>query len=303
MWTSFLASFPSPASGILKIGPISLHAYGMCIAFGMLAAVTWTSKRWVAQGGDQADVGRVATFALPAGVIGARIYHVVTDFRSFKGDWARAFKVWEGGLGVLGGVALGTVVGLLVARQRRLPLAALLDAAAPALPLAQAIGRWGNWFNQELFGRPSTLPWAVEISPTRRPDAYRVFSTFHPTFLYESIWNLLVVGLVVFVQRKFRHRLKPGRLFAVYLAGYAFGRFFIERMRTDEATEIFGQRVNVFVAAVLFLISVAIVATGVQRGGKQGDQKQGDQKQSDDQHNDENQSGENAAQPSGSLTE
>jgi prolipoprotein diacylglyceryl transferase len=263
MLMSALASIPSPASGILKIGPISLHAYGMCIALGMLAAVTWTSKRWVVQGGNQADVGRVATFALPAGVVGARVYHVMTDYRSFKGDWSRALKLWEGGLGIWGGIALGTIVGLIVARQQKLTLMTLLDAAAPALPLAQAIGRWGNWFNQELFGRPSTLPWAVEIAPGRRPDAYRAFSTFHPTFLYESLWNLLVVGLVVVVQRKFHHRLKPGRLFAVYVAGYTFGRFFIERMRTDEATKILGQRVNVFVAAVLFLVAAFSIVTGV----------------------------------------
>ncbi len=265
MWTSALASIPSPSSGIIKIGPVSLHAYGMCIAIGMLAAVSWTSKRWVAQGGSKNDVGRVATFALPAGVIGARIYHVATDFRNFKGDWARALKIWEGGLGIWGGIALGTVVGLLVARRMRLSLPALLDAAAPALPLAQAIGRWGNWFNQELFGRPSTLPWAVEIAPTKRPLDYTVFKTFHPTFLYESLWNLLVVALVLIVHRKFRKRLKPGRLFAVYVAGYTFGRFFIERMRTDEATKILGQRVNVFVAAVLFVIAMFFVVTGIKR--------------------------------------
>lgn len=263
MWTSALASIPSPSSGIVKIGPISLHAYGLCIALGMLAAVTWTSKRWVAQGGSQNDVGKVATFALPAGVVGARIYHVVTDYRSFKGHWFRALKVWEGGLGIWGGIALGTVVGLLVARQKHLSLTALLDAAAPALPLAQAIGRWGNWFNQELFGRPSTLPWAVEIAPRHRPDAYKIFTTFHPTFLYESFWNLCVVALILVVQRKFSDRLKPGRLFAVYVAGYTFGRFFIERMRTDDATKILGQRVNVFVAAVLFLIAMFFVVNGV----------------------------------------
>jgi prolipoprotein diacylglyceryl transferase len=260
MW-NVIASIPSPSSGILKIGPLSLHAYGLCIAVGMLAAVTWTSKRWVNQGGDQNDIGKIATMALPAGVIGARIYHVATDWKKFRGDWLQAFKIWEGGLGIWGGIGLGVVVGLLVAKQRHLSLTALLDAVAPTLPLAQAIGRWGNWFNQELFGGPSTLPWAVEIAKDKR-GAFSQFATFHPTFLYESLWNLFVIGIVLTVERKTKHRLKPGRLFAVYVSGYTFGRFFIERIRTDQASLIFGQRINVFVSATLFAVAVLFVVTG-----------------------------------------
>ncbi len=269
MWSLMSGSLPSPSSGVLKIGPLSLHAYGLCIALGMLAAVNWSSKRWVAKGGNPNDIGRIAIFALPAGVIGARIYHVITDVNTFRGNWPRAFEIWKGGLGIWGGVFLGTVVGLAVGRMRKLSVPSLLDMAAPAIPLAQAIGRWGNWFNQELYGNPSTLPWAVEID--RPPTALKEFKTFHPTFLYESLWNLLVVGLVLVCERTIGKRLKPGRLFAVYVAGYSLGRFFIERIRTDEATKILGQRVNVFVAGALFLAAVLVLVTGVRRNGSAPD--------------------------------
>jgi prolipoprotein diacylglyceryl transferase len=263
MFMSLVASLPSPSSGNLKIGPLNLHAYGLCIAFAMVAAVSWSSKRWIARGGGPNDIPGIATFALPAGIIGARIYHVITDAGSFKGRWGDAFKIWEGGLGIWGGVGMGVVVGLSVAWVKKLSLSTLLEVVAPTLPLAQAIGRWGNWFNQELFGKPSDLPWAVEISRKKRPDGYTPFETFHPTFLYESLWNLLVVALVLTVERLLGKRLKPGRLFAVYVAGYTFGRFFIERMRTDEATKILGQRVNVFVALVLFLCAIIAIVTGI----------------------------------------
>ncbi len=231
----------------------------------MAAGVWLTGRRWASRGGDANAIGRVATWALPAGIIGARIYHVITDWSSFKGRRADVFKVWEGGLGVWGGVALGTVVGLIAARSIGLPTRAILEVAAPGIPLAQAIGRWGNWFNQELFGRPSTLPWAVEISQKNRPKQYADFATFHPTFLYESLWNLLVVGLVLFVERRFRHRLKPGRLFAVYVAGYCAGRIVIEQMRTDTATRLLGLRVNTFVAAALFVAATVTLLTGIRQ--------------------------------------
>jgi prolipoprotein diacylglyceryl transferase len=257
------ASFPSPSSGILKLGPISLHAYGLCIAFGMAAAVGLASRRWVARGGHQDHIGKMAVWALPAGIIGARMYHVLTDWQKFNGRRMDAFKIWEGGLGIWGGVFLGTVVGLLKAKHLRLPLRTMLDVAAPAIPLAQAIGRWGNWFNQELFGRPSTLPWAIQIDRNRRPDEFKPFETFHPTFLYESLWNLLVVGVVLLVEKALGQRLKPGRLFAVYVAGYTFGRLLIEQMRTDEATKLFGLRINTFTAGALLLLAIVALATGL----------------------------------------
>ncbi len=260
-----LSSFPSPSSGILKIGPLSLHAYGVCIALGMALGVWFAGRRWAARGGDSSDLGRMATWALPAGIIGARIYHIATDWKSFDGRRGAMFKIWEGGLGIWGGVALGTIVGLLAARALKLPLTAMLEVAAPAIPLAQAVGRWGNWFNQELFGRPSTLPWAVEIARDKRPKGYTIFETFHPTFLYESLWNLSVVGIVLLVEKKFGKRLKPGRLFAVYVGGYSLGRLVIEQMRTDSATKIFGYRINTFTAGALILGSIIVLANGLRR--------------------------------------
>ncbi len=229
----------------------------------MACAVYFAGRRWAKQGGDPNVVGQIATWALPAGVIGARLYHVATDWKKFSGRWGDIFKIWEGGLGIWGGVILGTLVGLLVTRVKKLPLGGMMTAAAPAIPLAQAIGRWGNWFNQELFGRPSTLPWAVEIAPQHRSDAYQLFKTFEPTFLYESIWNLLVVGLVLFVEKRFGKRLKSGRLFAVYVAGYSAGRLVIEQLRTDEATMILGLRINTFVAAALVISALIVLATGL----------------------------------------
>ncbi len=261
-----LSSLPSPSSGVLKLGPLSLHAYGVCIALGMALGVWFAGRRWAARGGDAGDLGRMATWALPAGVIGARIYHVITDWKSFNGRRGDIFKIWEGGLGIWGGVALGTVAGLLAARTFKLPLTAMLEVAAPAIPLAQAVGRWGNWFNQELFGGPSTLPWAVEIAREKR-GTQTGFETFHPTFLYESLWNLLVVGLVLMVERRWGKRLKPGRPFAVYVGGYSVGRLAIEQMRTDTATMLFGYRINTFVAAGLILASLVVLATGLRRGG------------------------------------
>ncbi len=259
------ASLPSPSSGILKLGPLSLHAYGVCIALGMAVGVSFAGRRWAARGGDANGIGRVATWALPAGIIGARIYHVITDWSSFSGRRGDIFKIWEGGLGIWGGVALGAIVGVIAARAAGIPMTAILDVAAPCIPLAQAIGRWGNWFNQELFGRPSTLPWAVEIAEKNRPKQYLTSATFHPTFLYEAIWNVLVVGLVLFVERRFGRRLKPGRLFAVYVGGYCAGRIVIEQMRIDTATKLLGLRVNTFVAGALLIGAALALATGLQK--------------------------------------
>jgi prolipoprotein diacylglyceryl transferase len=265
-----IASIPSPSSGILKLGPLSLHAYGICIALGAAAAVWLTGRRWRKSGGDPAVVGSIATWAVPAGIIGARMYHVITDWRDFRADWLRVFKIWEGGLGIWGGVILGTLVGVIVTRIKGLPMGAMMAAAAPAIPLAQAIGRWGNWFNQELFGRPSTLPWAVEISTKNRSDEFTLFKTFEPTFLYESLWNLFVVGLVLVVEKRFGKQLKSGRLFAVYVAGYCFGRLIIEQRRTDPATMVMGLRINTFVAAAFLIGALIILLTGIRKSDDTG---------------------------------
>jgi prolipoprotein diacylglyceryl transferase len=260
-------SIPSPSSDAIHIGPLRFTAYGFCIAVGVAIAVTVASRRWVRNGGHPSDMGAIATWAVPAGVIGARLYHLATDWKSYRGHWwPDAAKLWDGGLGVWGGIGLGVVVGLVVARKRGLPLPTMLDMVAPAIPLAQAAGRWGNWFNQELFGRPTTLPWALEISPANRPARFRNFATFHPTFLYESLWNVLVAIVVVLVERRTRGRWKGGRLFALYVAMYTFMRFFIERIRVDNAYRLAGLRINEWVSGVIFLIATAFLLRPRRRG-------------------------------------
>ncbi len=206
-------------------------------------------------------------WAVPAGIVGARLYHVVTDYELYTHHPLRALAIWDGGLGIPGGIAAGVAAGILVARHRHQPVAPLLDAVAPALPLAQAIGRWGNWFNQELFGRPSSLPWAVHIDLAHRPPGLQQIATYHPTFLYESLWNLAVVALVLLVER--RHRLRPGRLFAVSVAGYAIGRFLIERLRIDYAHTIAGLRLNEWTSLLLLGGALAVIVTGRQPSASQ----------------------------------
>ncbi len=259
MTPALLAFIPSPDSGAIHIGPLQLRAYGLMIALGVIAAVWLTGKRVVERGiGKADDVSAIALWAVPAGIIGARIYHVITDPELFKGQWYKAFYIWEGGLGIWGGIGLGVVVGLWVANRRGMPLLPLLDCAAPALALAQAIGRWGNYWNQELFGRPTTLPWGLRIDLANRPAGYAQFATFQPTFLYESLWNFALCGVLLLIDR--RHRLRPGRLFVVYVVGYTFARFFIERLRIDTANKILGLRVNEWVAGLMFLGGVVFLA-------------------------------------------
>jgi prolipoprotein diacylglyceryl transferase len=260
---SVLASIPSPSRGTIGLGPLKFNAYGLCIALGAIAAVSFSSKRWQRWGGNADDVAAISMFAVPAGVIGARLYHLATDWKSYRGNWGNALRIWDGGLGIWGGIALGTLVGLYVGRKRGCSMLGLLDAAAPALPLAQAIGRWGNWFNVELFGGPTKLPWGLEVPLAKRPSAYRDFSTFHPTFLYESLWNLFVVALVLGVERRFGKKLPKGRLFAVYVAGYTFGRFWIERIRTDRASKILGLRINEWTASILFVAALLVLFVSV----------------------------------------
>jgi phosphatidylglycerol---prolipoprotein diacylglyceryl transferase len=256
---ALLAFIPSPESGAIRIGSLQLRAYGLMIALGVIAAVWLTGRRIVERGiGKAEDASAIALWAVPAGIIGARIYHVITDPQLFQGQWYKVFYVWEGGLGIWGGIGLGVAVGLWVGHRRGLPMLPLLDAAAPALALAQAIGRWGNYWNQELFGRPTTLPWGLEIDIQNRPDGYTQYATFHPTFLYESLWNLALCGVLLLIDR--RHRLRPGRLFVVYVAGYTFARFFIERVRIDTANKILGLRVNEWVSAIIFLAAAGFLA-------------------------------------------
>lgn len=240
--TVALAFLPAPPGNGIHLGPFEVRAYGLMIAIGVIAAVALAQRRWQDRGGDPGDISALATWAVPAGVIGARIYHVATDPELFRGRWLHAFAIWEGGLGIPGGIAAGVLTGVFVARRRGLPVPALLDVVAPALPLAQAIGRWGNWFNQELFGRPTSLPWALRVDAAHRPAEYGQLATFHPTFLYESLWNLALVAALLWLDR--RRTLRVGRLFALYVGGYALGRLWVEALRVDPANRIVGLRIN-----------------------------------------------------------
>ena len=253
-----LASIPSPSQGVWELGPFPLRAYALCIIAGIVVAVWLTEKRWIARGGAPGDVLDIATWAVPFGIIGARIYHVITSPQAYfgeGGDPLRAFAIWEGGLGIWGGVALGVVGAWIGCRRRGIPPLAFADAAAPGVLVAQAIGRLGNWFNQELFGRPTDLPWGLEIGLARRPSEYLDVATFHPTFLYELLWNLAAAAVVIWADRRFR--LSHGRAFALYVALYCAGRAWIELLRIDDANEFLGVRLNVFTAVVVGLLAVA----------------------------------------------
>lgn len=230
----------------------------MAIAAGVLAAVWLSTKLWVRQGGSAEDVTAIATWGVPGGIIGARTYHVATDYQLYTDDFAKAFAIWDGGLGIWGGIAGGVGAGLLAAKRRGLPLLKLLDIAGPSLALAQAIGRLGNYFNQELFGRPLSAPWALQIDPEHRPAGYEASATFHPTFLYESLWNLLLCAILLVIHKRFD--LGAGRIFGLYVLGYTFARFFIERIRIDETHHIAGLRLNEWTSIIMFVITAAILA-------------------------------------------
>ncbi|HMS86986.1 MAG TPA: prolipoprotein diacylglyceryl transferase [Acidimicrobiales bacterium] len=255
-----VGAIPSPPENAIGIGPLQLRAYGLAIAFGVLVGVWVAQRRWATRGGNPADISYLATWSVIAGLIGARAYHVLTDYDRFQGRWLHAFAVWEGGLGIPGGLLAGVVTGVVLARRRGLPAAQLLDVVAPAIPIAQAIGRLGNWFNQELFGRPTNLPWGLRVDVAHRPDSYERFATFHPTFLYEALWNLALAGLLVLYERR-RPGAPPGTLFALYVGGYGLGRLWVEALRIDDATRLAGLRVNIWVS--LLAIAASIVALAV----------------------------------------
>ena len=250
-----LALLPSPPTGVVHIGPFPLRAYALCIILGVVLAVVLGDRRFVARGGRPGAVADVATWAVPGGIVGARLYHVVTSPSAYLEDPVRALYVWQGGLGIPGGVLGGVLVGWLVCRRQGIAPGALADAIAPGVALAQAVGRFGNWFNQELFGRPTDLPWALSIDPENRPDRYAGVDGFHPTFLYESLWDVGVALLVLWADR--RYRLSHGRAFALYLAAYAVGRAWIEALRVDEASTFLGLRLNDWVMAVVLAGAVA----------------------------------------------
>ncbi|MEV7642156.1 prolipoprotein diacylglyceryl transferase [Streptomyces rubiginosohelvolus] len=262
-----LASIPSPSTGVIELGPIPLRGYAFCIIIGVFVAVWFGNKRWIARGGKAGTVADIAVWAVPFGLVGGRLYHVITDYQLYFSDgenWVDAFKIWEGGLGIWGAIAFGAVGAWIGCRRRGIPLPAWADALAPGIAFAQAIGRWGNWFNQELYGKPTDLPWAVEISE----GANRVAGTYHPTFLYESLWCIGVALLVIWADRRFT--LGHGRAFALYVAAYCAGRAWIEYMRVDEAHHILGLRLNVWTAIIVFVLAVVyIVVSAKLRPGRE----------------------------------
>lgn len=280
---ALLASIPSPETNEIVVGPLHLRAYGLMIALGVIAAVELARRRWRARGHDPDEISGMALWAVPAGLIGARLYHVMTDWQRFEGRWIDAVKVWEGGLGIPGGIALGALAGVLYARHKKMPLGDLADTVAPALPLAQAIGRLGNWFNQELFGGPTSLPWGLKIDLANRPDRYLDATTFHPTFLYEGLWNLALMAVLILIDRK--RVLRAGSLFWVYVGGYFTGRLWVEAMRIDPASLILGIRVNIWLSIIAIAFSFTFVAV---RGRRRPDDEVGaDEEGSDGVHADE----------------
>jgi prolipoprotein diacylglyceryl transferase len=248
---SFLSYIPSPGSAAIHIGPLQLRAYGLMIAIGVIVAVRIWGKRMTLIGvGGPEEAASIATWAVPAGVIGARLYHVATEWDRFSDDLGSIFKVWKGGLGIPGGILLGTIAGVMVAKKRNMDIGQMLWAAAPAVPVAQAIGRLGNWWNQELFGRPTTLPWGLKIDAEHIPDGYAPGTLFHPTFLYEALWNLALAVLLIVIGRRMMTS-RPGRLMALYVGGYGLGRFWVEGLRIDPAKSGGGLRLNQWMAIAM----------------------------------------------------
>jgi prolipoprotein diacylglyceryl transferase len=247
-----LAYLPSPSSGEIHIGPLALHAYGLLYAVAVVVAVLVCRRRWEQVGGKAELVDEVALWGFPAGLIGGRLYHVITSWNEVPHTWWGPFAVWKGGLGIWGGIFLGVLVGLWRVRRRGANVALFMDAGAPALLVAQAIGRIGNWFNQELFGKPTTLPWGLKIDPEHRPEQYANVAAFQPMFLYELIWNLALAAFLVWLGR--RRKIRPPGIFALYVTGYSLFRIFAEVMRVDPAHHFFGLRLNLFVAIGLTIV-------------------------------------------------
>ncbi|MBC6830878.1 prolipoprotein diacylglyceryl transferase [Corynebacterium sp. LK29] len=265
--TTYLANIPSPPQGVWQLGPLPLRGYAISILVGVLVGIYWMQRRYAARGGDPELVLDIAIAVIPAGIIGGRLYHVATDWEKYFGlgaNPADALKITNGGLGIWGAVALGVLAAWAVAKWRKVPFAPVLDAAAPAIILGQAIGRLGNWFNQELYGGPTSLPWGLEIyqrvdefgrvAPVTGTSTGEVLAVVHPTFLYEMVWNVLACLVIVWADQKFK--MGGGRVFALYVAAYTLGRFFIELMRVDDATLIFGVRINNITSLVVFFCAV-----------------------------------------------
>jgi prolipoprotein diacylglyceryl transferase len=254
---SLLASIPSPSSSTLDLGPLQIHFYGLTLLVAIAAAVAIGGYRWARRGGDWDLIFRVAVWGVAFGIVGARLYHVITSWNELPDAWWGPFAIWKGGLGVWGGIGLGVIVGAIVAKRSGANVPVLADCVAPGLLVAQGIGRLGNWWNQELFGKPTDLPWGLEISPENRPLEHLENSTFHPTFLYEMLWDFGAAGVLLLVERRFR--IRPGGLFGLYVLVYSLGRIWIETLRIDPSHELAGVRLNVYVAALAIVLSAAFV--------------------------------------------
>ncbi|MCX6452932.1 MAG: prolipoprotein diacylglyceryl transferase [Actinobacteria bacterium] len=250
------AFIPSPTVSFISLGPLKIHFYALCILLGIVVALRLTERRWIARGGEVGFVSDVAVVAVPVGIIGGRIYHVITTPEKYFGAGGHPLdiiKIWEGGLGIWGAISIGALGAWIAFRRKSsggLAFADFADAIAPGLLLAQAIGRWGNWFNVELFGKPSTLPWALEVPVELRPAGFSQYLTFQPTFLYESLWCVGIAFLLLWLDSTDRVR-TPGKVFALYVALYCLGRLWIEALRIDQAHHIAGLRLNVWVSVLV----------------------------------------------------
>lgn len=256
-----LSSIPSPPESVWMLGPLPLRAYALFIIAGIIIAAVWGERRYQAAGGPKDAVSDIAVWMVLFGILGARIYHVITTPEPYFGDggdpW-KVFRVWEGGLGIWGAIALGAVGAWIGCRRRGLRFGPFADAMAPGIILAQAIGRMGNYFNQELFGKPTDLPWALEIDPENIPDGFDPGTTFHPTFLYEMLW--CIAGCVVLVWAHKRFNLRGGQLMALYVMIYTSGRVWIEYLRIDTAQYVLGFRLNVWTSLIVFAFAAAVFA-------------------------------------------
>ena len=248
---AMIAYIPAPPSNGFHLGPLFFHLYGLMIAIGILFAVALARRRWAARGHDPVSLEWPIIWAVVAGFLGGRVGYVITHSGDFRGRWWHVIAIWEGGLALYGGLTFGILTGIWVCYRRGLPVLPALDAAIPGIPLAQAFGRWGNYFNQELFGTPTKLPWALKVDPSHVPDKYVGFTTFHPTFLYESLYDLLVVGALLWLDR--RRKLRVGSIVLAYLTMYAFGRFFLELLRTDTTFRLFGLSRNAWISVLVML--------------------------------------------------
>ncbi len=263
-----LAYLPSPSRGVWHLGPLPVRAYALCIIAGVAAALFLADRRWQARGGAPGAMSDVALWGVPFGIVGARLYHVATDPELYFAAGRHpieALYIWRGGLGIWGGVAGGALGAWIVCRRRGVRLVEVADVMAPALPLAQAIGRLGNYFNQELYGRPSGLAWAVRIDPPNRPAATPTTATYQPTFLYEALWDLGVAGLVIWAER--RYDLGRGRAFALYVAAYTVGRGWVEALRIDHANHLLGLRLNDWTSLLIFLAAAGYLLMTRRRAG------------------------------------